>query len=96
MSGPDLDSLVALDVHVHVQADQHGHLALDDELNAAAAKYFKGDPYDPTVPEIAADYRKLRTVGRIDAHHIACRIFRVGAQQENLVPPNHRRGNSSL
>jgi uncharacterized protein len=56
----DLDALVAIDVHVHVHADQHGHLALDDELNAAAAKYFKGDPYDPTVPEIAADYRDKR------------------------------------
>ncbi len=53
----DLDALVAIDVHVHVHADQHGHLALDDELNAAAAAYFKGDPYDPTVPDIAADYR---------------------------------------
>ena len=56
-AGLDLDALVAIDVHVHVHADQHGHLALDDELNAAAAKYFKGDPYDPTVPDIAADYR---------------------------------------
>jgi predicted TIM-barrel fold metal-dependent hydrolase len=56
-TGLDLDALVAIDVHVHVHADQHGHLALDDELNAAAAKYFKGDPYDPTVPDIAADYR---------------------------------------
>ena len=44
-------------MHVHVHADPHGHLALDDELNAAAAKYFKGDPYDPTVADIAADYR---------------------------------------
>jgi uncharacterized protein len=53
----DLDALTAIDVHVHVNADQQGHRALDDELSAAAAKYFKGDPYDPTVPEIAADYR---------------------------------------
>jgi len=53
----NVDELVAIDVHVHVHADLHGRLALDDELNAAAAKYFKGDPYDPTVPEIAADYR---------------------------------------
>jgi predicted TIM-barrel fold metal-dependent hydrolase len=67
----DLDSLVAIDVHVHVQADQHGHLALDDELNAAAAKYFKGDPYDPTVPDIAADYR---------AKKIAAVIFSVDAE----------------
>jgi predicted TIM-barrel fold metal-dependent hydrolase len=55
--GIDLDAVVAIDVHVHVHADLHGHLALDDELNAAAAKYFKGDPYDPTVDDIAADYR---------------------------------------
>lgn len=53
----DLDKLVAIDVHTHVHADLHGHLALDDELNDAAAKYFKGDPYDPTVHHIAADYR---------------------------------------
>ncbi|HEU5109262.1 MAG TPA: amidohydrolase family protein [Micromonosporaceae bacterium] len=56
----DLDSLVAIDVHVHVHADLHGHRALDDELGAAAAKYFKGDPYDPTVHDIAADYRDQR------------------------------------
>src|SRR3954464_13264250 len=59
MSGLDLDRLVAIDVHVHVEADGHGRYALDDELRAAASKYFKGDPYHPTVPQIAADYRKL-------------------------------------
>ncbi|SDN69864.1 amidohydrolase family protein [Geodermatophilus sp. DSM 45219] len=58
--GPDLDALVAIDVHVHVEADDHGHFALDDELRAAATQYFKGDPYHPTVPQIAADYRALR------------------------------------
>ena len=41
----DLDTLVAIDVHTHVHADTHGHKALDDELNEAASKYFKGDPY---------------------------------------------------
>jgi predicted TIM-barrel fold metal-dependent hydrolase len=53
----DLDALDAIDVHVHVNADLHGHLALDEELGAAAAKYFRGDPYAPTVADIAADYR---------------------------------------
>jgi len=53
----DLDNLVAIDVHVHVEADQHGHRSMDDELLAAASKYFKGDPYHPTVPQIADDYR---------------------------------------
>ena len=26
----DLDNLVAIDVHTHVHADTHGHMALDD------------------------------------------------------------------
>jgi hypothetical protein len=56
----DLDALVAVDVHVHVEADDHGHFSLDEELLAAASKYFKGDPYHPTVPQIAEDYRQAR------------------------------------
>jgi len=71
VSGPDLQALTAIDVHVHVHADQHGHLALDDELSAAASKYFKGDPYDPTVPQIAEDYRRL---------NMAAVIFTVDAE----------------
>ncbi len=54
----DLDAVVAIDVHVHVEQDLHGHLSMDDELLDAASKYFKGDPYHPTVPQIAADYRE--------------------------------------
>jgi predicted TIM-barrel fold metal-dependent hydrolase len=53
----DLDALVAIDVHVHVEQDLHGHKSMDDELLDAASKYFKGDPYHPTVPQIAEDYR---------------------------------------
>ena len=73
----DLERLVAIDVHVHVHADLHGHLALDDELNSAAAKYFKGDPYDPTVPEIAADYRD---------QNMAAVIFSVDAEAATGQP----------
>jgi hypothetical protein len=28
MSGLDVDALVAIDVHVHVEQDAHGHLSL--------------------------------------------------------------------
>jgi predicted TIM-barrel fold metal-dependent hydrolase len=55
----NLDELVAIDVHVHVEQDLHGRLSMDDELLEAAAKYFKGEPHHPTVPEIAAHYRSL-------------------------------------
>jgi predicted TIM-barrel fold metal-dependent hydrolase len=55
----DLDAITAIDVHVHVERDLHGRLSMDDELLEAAAKYFKGEPHHPTVPEIAAHYRAL-------------------------------------
>jgi len=77
MTALDLDRLVAIDVHVHVHADQHGHLALDDELATAAARYFKGDRYDPTVPQIAADYR---------AHGMAAVVFSIDAEAATGQP----------
>jgi uncharacterized protein len=55
----NLENLAAIDVHVHVEQDLHGSLSMDDELLEAAAKYFKGEPHHPTVPEIAAHYRGL-------------------------------------
>jgi predicted TIM-barrel fold metal-dependent hydrolase len=54
----DLDSITALDFHVHVEADDHGHLSLDQELMDASAAYFKGsEGRTPTVADLAARYR---------------------------------------
>ena len=52
-------------------------MALDDELSAAAAKYFKGDPYDPTVPEIAA---------RLPGQNMAAVVFTVDAEMATGQP----------
>ena len=60
MTNLDLDTLVAIDVHTHVHADDHGHLTMDDELLDAAAKYFKEDAPQPTVAAIAEHYRALK------------------------------------
>jgi uncharacterized protein len=54
----DIDAITALDVHVHVEADDHGHRSLDDELLDASAAYFKGaESRTPTVGDLAARYR---------------------------------------
>jgi uncharacterized protein len=54
------DSLVAVDVHVHIEADGHGCFSLDDELMAASAKYFRADhDRTPTLETIADMYRSL-------------------------------------
>jgi predicted TIM-barrel fold metal-dependent hydrolase len=68
----DVESVVAIDVHVHVEADGLGHFSLDQELLDASAAYFKADQNRaPTIPEIAAHYRERRlaaVVFTVDAH----------------------------
>lgn len=54
----DLGAIRALDVHVHVEQDDHGHLSMDQELMDASAAYFKAsDNRTPTVSDLAARYR---------------------------------------
>ena len=54
------ESLAAIDVHVHIEVDGHGHHSMDDELLAASAKYFKaGHDRTPTLEQIADLYRTL-------------------------------------
>ncbi|MGH3169579.1 MAG: amidohydrolase family protein [Trebonia sp.] len=55
-----IDSLTAVDVHVHIEADGHGHYSMDAELMDASAKYFRADhERTPTLEQIAALYRSL-------------------------------------
>jgi uncharacterized protein len=55
-----VESLAAIDVHVHVEVDGHGHYSLDDELMDASAKYFRaGHDRTPTLAQIASLYRSL-------------------------------------
>src|ERR1700746_3092715 len=54
------ESLAAIDVHVHIEVDGHGHRSLDDELLAASAKYFRAShDRTPTLEQIADLYRSL-------------------------------------
>jgi predicted TIM-barrel fold metal-dependent hydrolase len=54
----DLDAVSAIDVHVHVESDGHGHLALDQELLDASAAYFKSsESRTPSVDDLAQRYR---------------------------------------
>ncbi|OJG06081.1 Amidohydrolase [Pseudonocardia autotrophica] len=55
----NIDSLVAIDVHTHVEQDGHGCFSLDQDLLDASAKYFRADQdRTPTVAAIAAHYRE--------------------------------------
>jgi uncharacterized protein len=67
----ELDAIDALDMHVHVESDEHGRLSLDQELMDASAAYFKGgEPRTPSVDDLAARYREA---------HMAAVVFTVDA-----------------
>jgi len=67
----DLTAVTAIDVHVHVESDGHGHCALDSELLDASAAYFRAtENRTPTVADIAEHYR---------ASGIAAVVFTVDA-----------------
>ena len=38
------ESLAAIDVHVHIEIDGHGHLSLDDELIDGVRQVLQGRP----------------------------------------------------
>ncbi|MFR9805348.1 4-hydroxyphenyl-beta-ketoacyl-CoA hydrolase [Pseudonocardia sp. RS010] len=55
----NIDRLVAIDVHTHVEQDGHGCFSLDQELMDASAQYFRADQdRTPTVAAIAEHYRE--------------------------------------
>ena len=57
----DLDALIAIDTHVHVEQDGQGCCSLDQELLDASAKYFMGNENrTPTVDDLAGYYRERR------------------------------------
>jgi predicted TIM-barrel fold metal-dependent hydrolase len=68
----DPTSVNAIDTHVHVEADGHGHFSLDQELLDASAAYFKAAHHrSPTLEQIADYYRQRRlaaVVFTVDAH----------------------------
>ena len=73
----DVASLVAIDVHVHVEISADGHHSLPDALREGADAYFAAGHRMPTVHEIAAYYRQ---------RHMAAVVFTVDAESATSHP----------
>ncbi len=69
----DLSAIKAIDMHVHVEIDDHGHTALSAPYLDASAKYFKAGERTPTMDQIGQRYRDLG---------IAAVIFTVDAEKK--------------
>ncbi|WP_345800792.1 amidohydrolase family protein [Microbacterium sp. AZCO] len=59
-SAIDVAALTAIDVHVHIEVDGHGHHSLPDDLVEAASRYFSADGPRPDLDSVAAYYRERR------------------------------------
>lgn len=57
-SNIDLDAISAIDMHVHLEIDGHGHKAMPEDLFEASAAYFKAPERTPSVDRIAEVYRQ--------------------------------------
>ncbi|MBQ0988499.1 amidohydrolase family protein [Micromonospora sp. PSH03] len=69
----DLDDVTAIDMHVHIEVDDHGHTSLPEPLVAAASAYFKTDGPRPAVEAVAQYYRE---------RHMAAVVFTVDARTQ--------------
>lgn len=74
----DLSSIRAIDVHVHVEVDDHGHSSLPPDLADAASAYFSADLERPDLDAIAAYYRE---------RDMAAVVFTVDATTALQHPP---------
>ncbi|WP_396277444.1 amidohydrolase family protein [Glutamicibacter creatinolyticus] len=75
----DLDSITAIDTHVHIEADDCGHGALPPELNDAMDAYFKRSGPVPNLDAVADYYRELS---------MAAVVFTVDARTAMKTMPN--------
>ncbi|GAA2590786.1 amidohydrolase family protein [Microbacterium binotii] len=67
----DLSAITAIDVHVHIEVDAHGHSSLPADLSEAASAYFSADAGRPDLDSVAAHYRE---------RSMAAVVFTVDAQ----------------
>ncbi|GHJ08515.1 4-hydroxyphenyl-beta-ketoacyl-CoA hydrolase [Micromonospora humidisoli] len=77
-SAIDLDAVTAIDMHVHIEVDDHGHASLPEPLVAAVSKYFRTDGPRPAVDAVARYYRERR---------MAAVVFTVDAGTQLRHPP---------
>ena len=77
--GINVDTVQAIDTHVHVEVGPDGHCALPQAILDAATQYFRATPKRPGLDEIAEHYR---------ASNLAAVVFTVDAGTFLGHPPN--------
>jgi uncharacterized protein len=84
-SNIDLAALRAIDTHVHIEKDGHGHPALPTELTQAAAGYFGTPPERLTVDETAEYYRERNMAAVVFTVDAGTRLGHAPNSTEDIV-----------
>jgi uncharacterized protein len=74
----DVEKVVAIDVHTHVEVSADGHDPMPPVLREASAKYFRGGGGTPTVADVAEHFRE---------RDIAAVVFTVDYESQSGIPP---------
>jgi uncharacterized protein len=75
----DVEAITAIDMHVHLEKDGHGHVAMPDDIMEASAAYFKAEERTPSIDSIAETYR---------GHRMAAVVFTIDASTQMDHEPN--------
>ncbi|GAA4780251.1 amidohydrolase family protein [Citricoccus nitrophenolicus] len=75
----DVGAVTAIDMHVHLEVDDHGHVAMPDDIMEASSKYFKAAERTPSIDRIAEIYR---------GQQMAAVVFTVDASTQMGREPN--------
>jgi uncharacterized protein len=75
----DVDAITAVDMHVHLEIDGHGHQSMPDDIMEASSKYFKAAERTPSIDSIAKTYRDQK---------MAAVVFTVDARTQMDHEPN--------
>lgn len=81
----DVDKLVAIDTHVHIEVDGHGHNALPQYMLDGMSAYFKTDLSRPTLDETAEVYRKLNMAAVVFTIDARTALGHTPNSQEEIV-----------
>ncbi len=81
----DLDTLQAIDMHVHAEVDGCGHTSLPPEYLDASAKYFKRGERTPTVEAIAGAYRSRTMAAVVFTVDARTQLGRLPSSIDDLV-----------
>jgi len=81
----DVDKLVAIDTHVHIEVDTHGHHAMPQTLVDGMSAYFKTDMARPTLDETAELYRSVNMAAVVFTIDATTAMGHAPNSQEDIV-----------